>query len=175
MSSQLIETIRSNIIGDDQAIDGPYGLRRVTYADYTASGRSLKFIEDFITNQVINWSFSNDLVRIDVEFGVSYDSDPHKVMDIAKAATVTVDRVVAHRGVCCWITGFGASSIDLDIRFWIRDPQAGLTNVRGQVLLALWDAFKEAGVKIPFPHREIIMQTPVDVRVDSSSDPSKSE
>ena len=53
MSSQLIETIRNNIIGDDQAIEGPYGLRRVTYADYTASGRSLKFIEDFIHNQVL--------------------------------------------------------------------------------------------------------------------------
>ena len=53
MSSQLIETIRSNIIGDDQAIDGPYGLRRVTYADYTASGRSLDFIEYFIRHEVM--------------------------------------------------------------------------------------------------------------------------
>ena len=52
-SSQLIESIRSNIIGDDQAIEGPYGMRRVTYADYTASGRSLKFIEDFIHSQVL--------------------------------------------------------------------------------------------------------------------------
>lgn len=52
-SQRLIETIRSSIIGDDQALDGPFGPRRVTYADYTASGRSLTFIEDFIRGQVM--------------------------------------------------------------------------------------------------------------------------
>ena len=51
--SKLIENIRTSIIGDDRAVDGPFGVRRVTYADYTASGRSLHFIEDFIRDEVM--------------------------------------------------------------------------------------------------------------------------
>jgi selenocysteine lyase/cysteine desulfurase len=52
-TQRLIETIRAGIIGDDRAVDGPFGVRRVTYADYTASGRSLGFIEDFIRDEVM--------------------------------------------------------------------------------------------------------------------------
>lgn len=120
--------------------------------------------EDFITTQVVNWSFSDQYVRLDVPFGVSYASDPHEVSRIAIEAASGVDRVRSvGKAPVCWMTGFGDSSLDFLLRFWIVDPQAGLTNVRGKVLLALWDAFKEHDINIPFPHREVIMQTPVSV------------
>ncbi|MGH2407227.1 MAG: aminotransferase class V-fold PLP-dependent enzyme [Candidatus Limnocylindrales bacterium] len=52
-ADRLIETIRASVIGDDEAVAGPFGVRRVTYADYTASGRSLTFIEDYIRDAVL--------------------------------------------------------------------------------------------------------------------------
>jgi small-conductance mechanosensitive channel len=119
--------------------------------------------EDFITHEVINWSYSDDLVRIDVPFGASYDADPHKVAAVAISAAATVPRVVEAQMPVCWMTAFGESSLEYLLRFWIRDPQNGLTNVRGAVLLAVWDAFQTNGIRIPYPHREVIMKTPVEI------------
>jgi small-conductance mechanosensitive channel len=119
--------------------------------------------EDFITHEVINWSFSDALVRLDVEFGVSYDSDPHQISALAIEAAAQCKRVYAAKQPVCWLTAFGDSSLDFVLRFWIVDPREGLTNIRGTVLLALWDTFKEHGIKIPYPHREVIMKTPVEV------------
>ncbi|MCO6186444.1 mechanosensitive ion channel domain-containing protein [Rhizobium sp. L1K21] len=131
--------------------------------------------EDFITQQVVNWSFSSDFVRIDVDFGVSYDSNPHQVTKIAIETAKGIKRVTNYREPVCWMTAFGTSSLDFKLRFWITDPNNGLTNVRGQVLLALWDAFKEAGVNIPFPHREVIMRSPVDVTVTQQTSGTSSK
>jgi small-conductance mechanosensitive channel len=124
--------------------------------------------EDFITHEVINWSFSDRYVRLDVDFGVSYDADPHEVTRVAIEATGDVDRVDAkYRPPVCWMTEFGDSSLNFKLRFWISDPQAGLTNIRGKVMLALWDAFKANDIGIPYPHREVIMKTPVSVQTIS--------
>lgn len=113
--------------------------------------------EDLITNQVVNWSHSDRFVRLDLEFGTSYDDDPHKVRATAKDTVKTVPRVLSGSGhePVCHITGFGDSSVDYLLRFWISDPTKGLTNIRGNVYLALWDAFKAEGISIPFPQREV--------------------
>lgn len=111
--------------------------------------------EDLITGQVVNWSHSNEFVRLDIFFGTAYGDDPHKVREIAINAAKSVDRVLSFKAPVCHIVGFGDSSVDYILRFWIRDPTGGLTNIRGNVYLALWDAFQEHGISIPFPQREV--------------------
>ena len=111
--------------------------------------------EDLVTGQVVNWSHTNSFVRLDLHFGTGYHDDPHEVSKVAINAAMTVKRVLAQRTPVCWITGFGDSSVNYVLRFWITDAEGGLTNVRGQVYLALWDAFKAKGISIPFPQREV--------------------
>ena len=168
ISGVIILMDRSIKPGDTIALGDTFGWIRELRARFvsviTRDGREYLIPnEDFITQKVVNWSFSDKLVRLDVDFGVSYDSDPHEVSKLAISAAGTIDRVLTAPSPVCWMTEFGSSSLDFKLRFWIADPQAGLTNVRGKVLLAMWDIFKENGVNIPFPHREIIMRTPVEV------------
>lgn len=111
--------------------------------------------EDLITTQVVNWSHSNDFVRLDIYFGTAYGDNPHEVRKLAIAAAASVERVLASRPPVCHIVGFGDSSVDYILRFWIMDPTGGLTNIRGNVYLALWDAFADNGISIPFPQREV--------------------
>ena len=113
--------------------------------------------EDLITNQVVNWSHSDAFVRLDINFGTSYTDDPHKVRKLAIDAARKVTRVLESKPPVCHIVGFGDSSVDYVLRFWIEDPTEGLTNIRGNVFLALWDTFHENGISIPFPQREVRM------------------
>lgn len=154
--------------GDTIELGDTVGWIRELHARYvsviTRDGREyLVPNEDFITQQVVNWSYSDNFVRLEVDFGVSYDSDPHEVTRLAIQAATRVSRVIADRQPVCWLTAFGASSLDFKLRFWIDDPKEGLTNARGEVLMSLWDTFQKSGVAIPFPHREIIVRTPIEV------------
>ncbi|WP_299369451.1 mechanosensitive ion channel domain-containing protein [uncultured Tateyamaria sp.] len=113
--------------------------------------------EDLITSQVVNWSHSDQFVRLDIHFGTAYDDDPHQVRKLAIDAAKGVERVLSSRPPVCHIVGFGDSSVDYILRFWISDPTGGLTNIRGNVFLALWDTFKANDISIPFPQREVRM------------------
>ncbi|MAS86472.1 MAG: mechanosensitive ion channel family protein [Micavibrio sp.] len=113
--------------------------------------------EDLITQQVVNWSHGNTLVRMQIVFGVHYDSDPHFIKKIAIEAAQKAKRVVEEPLPVCHLIEFGDSSIKFTLRFWIKDAEKGVTNVKGDVFLALWDALKENNIKIPYPHREVFV------------------
>jgi len=108
--------------------------------------------------------------RVVLVLGVTYQTPPEMLDALPGHIEALVSGIENARFDRAVFTSFGASSIDFVVRFWIRDPQAGLTNVRGDVLLALWDAFKANGIAIPFPHREILMRTPVVVQTEPRED-----
>ena len=109
----------------------------------------------FLDNGVENWSYSDAALRLHVPVGISYDCDPHQAMAICFEAAKSVRRVISHPEPLIILKGFGDSAIDLEIRFWIEDPRNGTGNVKSDVLLAVWDRFKAAGITIPYPQREV--------------------
>ena len=116
--------------------------------------------EDLITQRVENWSFNDPYIRIEILFGVSYNADPHKVKELAVKAALAQPRTIRTTGeyqTVCHVVAFGESSIDFTLRFWISDPTNGITNIRGDVFLALWDTFKEHDIEIPYPHRHLLL------------------
>lgn len=114
--------------------------------------------EELITQNVVNWSHGKKLIRIMVAFRVHYESDMHRVIEIAKTAATRPARVLASPEPVCLMVEFGDSSVEFSLRFWINDAEAGVSNIKGEVLLSLWDAFKENGIRIPYPQREVLIR-----------------
>ncbi len=114
--------------------------------------------EDFITQRVVNWSHGSKLIRLEVKFGVSYKHNPHNIRDVAvKAIQESHDRICKNPAPVCHLVEFADSALNFTLRFWIKDAEAGVTNIRGVAMLALWDAFQEHNIEIPYPHRQLYM------------------
>ena len=146
--------------GDVIAVAGTYGWIRSLGARYalvvTRDGiEHLIPNEELITTRVENWSHSDQKVRLKIPVGVSYDTDLHKAMALCIEAANAVDRVLDDPPVRCLLIGFGDSSVDLQIRLWIADADQGVSNVSSEILLNVWDRFRENGIEIPFPQRDL--------------------
>ncbi|HEY1503067.1 MAG TPA: mechanosensitive ion channel domain-containing protein, partial [Stellaceae bacterium] len=111
--------------------------------------------EELITSRVVNWTYSSPLVRLDLPFGVAYGSDLHQVRALAVAAGSEPARVAKAPPPVCHATGFGSSAIQFLLRFWIADAENGVTNIKGEVLIALYDALTANGIELPFPQYEV--------------------
>ncbi|MFQ5562015.1 MAG: mechanosensitive ion channel family protein [Parvularculaceae bacterium] len=112
--------------------------------------------DKFIEGGVVNWSYADRIVRLHAGVGVSYNTrDLASVKKICEETALTIDRVLNSPKPQCNLMEFGDSSVNFDLRFWINDPANGISNVRSNVLLAIWDELHEAGVEIPFPQRDI--------------------
>jgi small-conductance mechanosensitive channel len=119
--------------------------------------------EELIIQRVENWSHSDNLIRLKIPIGISYRSDPRLAMKLCVEASQMVPRVLLDPEPRCQLRAFGESSVDLELRIWINDPQNGRANVISEVLLGVWDAFQEQGIEIPFPQRDLHIRTSADL------------
>jgi small-conductance mechanosensitive channel len=165
VSGVILLLDRSIKPGDVIEIDGTFGWVSSLNARYasvlTRDGKEfLVPNEDLITQRVTNWSFSNKLIRLHVKVGISYRSNPHEAIRLALEAARDVPRVLAEPAPVCLLVAFGESTVDLELRFWITDPVNGITNVRGQVMLNMWDLYHQNGIELPHPQRDLTLRNP---------------
>ncbi|MFM5906694.1 MAG: mechanosensitive ion channel family protein [Novosphingobium sp.] len=111
--------------------------------------------EVLMTSQVENWSFSSRDVRVKVPVAVSYGCDIELAERLMLEEVRKLPRVLPTRQPSVWLTAFGDNAFLFEIQLWIDDPEDGLGDLRSDLLKALWKRFKENGIEVPFPQREV--------------------
>ena len=122
-----------------------------------AAGDGREFLipnEDLVTQKVVNWTYTDKNTLVKVAFGANYDADPRLVCRLAAEIAAANPRATKGKPPNCILTEFAEAGMKFSLTFWIADPD-GMDNVKSEVMLALWDAFKREGIRVPYPVREI--------------------
>lgn len=122
---------------------------------------------ELITKTITNWTQKSRTIRLKLDVAVAYDSDIAKVRRIMKDVCLKVPRVLQDPPPRILILGLGDSTINVQLRFYIEDPENGVRNVLGELYELLLGRFKLADVRLPFLQREIrlLPESSVDVKV----------
>ena len=115
--------------------------------------------QQLISNAVINWSYTDPRIRLKLPVRVSYRDDPELALRVLVAACEGHARVLREPAPVSRLMHFSDSGIELELRFWIADPQEGVNNVRSDVNRAIWRLFKEHNLTMPPAQREILVHT----------------
>jgi small-conductance mechanosensitive channel len=111
--------------------------------------------QNLITSPFINWSYSDQRVRLKLPVTVSYEDDPELALKLLVQATENHPRILRDPPPVSRLISFDDSGIRLEIRFWIADPVNGVNNVRSDVNRAIWRIFREHEVTLASPQREV--------------------
>ena len=114
--------------------------------------------QNLITNPVINWSYTDPRVRLKLPVRVSYKDDPEQALAVLLQAVHEQPRILRDPTPVSRMMGFNDYGFDLELRFWIADPQEGVNNIRSDVNRAIWRLFKQNGITIPVAQREVIIE-----------------
>jgi small-conductance mechanosensitive channel len=116
--------------------------------------------QNLITNPVINWSYADRRVRLKLPVRISYRDDAELALQVLVQAAAVNQRILQDPAPVSRLMGFGDSGMDLELRFWIADPEGGLNNVRSDANRAIWRLFRENGITIPVAQHEIVIREP---------------
>ena len=117
--------------------------------------------EYLVSNIVRNLSFSDTRIRVAVTIQVAYRTDLEQAMQIMVEAARRQERVLTDPAPSVLLTDFAESGINLELGFWVADPEAGTGGVRSDINMAIWKSFRESGIEIPYPQREVrVIATP---------------
>jgi small-conductance mechanosensitive channel len=122
-----------------------------------AAGDGREFLipnEDLVTQKVVNWTYTDKNTLVKVLFSANYDADPRLVCKLAIEIAAAAPRAIKGKPPNCILTEFAEAGMKFSLTFWIADPD-GMDNVKSDVMLALWDAFKREGIRVPYPVREL--------------------
>jgi len=113
--------------------------------------------QQLIQNAVINWSYTDPRIRLKLPVRVSYQNDPELALKILLDACEGQQRVLRDPPPVSRLMQFGDHGIELELRFWISDPQEGVNNVRSEVNRTIWSLFKQHDITIPVAQREVYL------------------
>ncbi len=125
--------------------------------------------ETFIDTPVTNWTHTNKSVRRKLPIGVSYDTDVEKAIELCIDAVNDLPRILKVPKAVCLVKGFGDSSVDLELRFWINDPEGGVANISSVAYLEVWKRFQKHGIEIPFPQRDLNIRSSVPFEIKTKT------
>ncbi|MDY6979006.1 MAG: mechanosensitive ion channel [Pseudomonadota bacterium] len=115
--------------------------------------------ENLITSEVINWSYADRNVRIKIPVQISYRDDPELAMRLMVGLARDNARVLQEPEPVGRLLEFGDNGIGLELRVWINDPEKGVNNIRSELNLGIWQAFKDHNITIPFPQRDVYIKS----------------
>jgi small-conductance mechanosensitive channel len=142
------------VVGDSFGHVTKIGVRAVSIV--TRDGKEhLIPNENLMTQEVENWSYSSRDVRVHIPVSIPYDCDLRQAQQLMVQAAGEAQRVLKTRPPSIWLTAFGESGVDHEILVWISDPEAGIGSVRSEILNRVWELFRENGIQIPNPQRDL--------------------
>lgn len=161
ISGLILLLERAIEVGDlVELADGTFGFIRKARARYmlieTFDGKEILVPnEDFIVSRVVNWTFTSTQGRVSLNIGVSYDADVDLARELILEAAREHPRCINNPDPKCFLMNFGDSSVDFTLHFWVDDITYGRLEPHSEVMFAIWHKFKENGIEIPFPQRDL--------------------